>query len=334
MTGMTKRERVSAALRGGDVDRPPVGFWGHDFLREWSAEGLAAAMLESVRTYDYDYLKVNPRATYYAEAWGCRYAPSNDAARGPVTEHWLLHQPSDLEKVRPVDGAGGPFAEQLDALRRISEGLDGEVPFAQTVFSPLSVLGRLANDRDAVHRWMSEAPDALHAALAAVTETLSSYAKASLAAGADGIFFPTTEWGTYDVCSVEEYEAFGRPYDLQVLKAVEGAPMNILHVCRPNNMIERLLDYPAAAVNWAAHAPGNLSLAEVAAKTDKAVMGGVDERHALIQGSPDDVREQVQEALRQTEGRRFLLAPGCSISPQTPPENLHAAVQALREPPP
>src|SRR3989304_5962106 len=110
---MSKRERVLAALQGREVERPPFSFWGHDFLREWSAEGLAAAMVESVCAYDYDYLKVNPRA------------------------------------------------EQLEALRRIGEGLGGEVSFIQTVFSPLSVVSRMANDRELVRRWMAEAPEAL-----------------------------------------------------------------------------------------------------------------------------------------------------------------------------
>ncbi|MCH8995098.1 MAG: hypothetical protein IH959_09070 [Chloroflexi bacterium] len=331
MNDMNKRERVLAAIRGDEVDRPPVSFWGHDFLREWSAEELAAAMLESVRTFDYDYLKVNPRATYYAEAWGCRYRSANDPARGPEVESWVLHQTADLEAVRSVDGASGPFGEQLEALRLIADGLQGEVPFVQTVFSPLSVLGRLANDRELVHGWMSEAPDALHAALAAVTETLSSYARSCLDAGADGIFFATTEWGTYDACTEEQYQAFGRAYDVPVLEAVAGAPMNVLHVCRPNNMLELLLDYPAAVVNWAVHAPGNPSLAQVQAKTEKAVMGGVDERHTLLDGPPDAVREQVREARRATGGRGFLLAAGCSVSPQTPAEHLRAAVEAARE---
>lgn len=330
MTEMGTRERVLAALRGEAVDHAPVGFWGHDFVREWSAEGLAEAMLESVQTYDYDYLKVNPRATYYTEAWGCRYRPSGDPAQGPEVERWVLHEASDLEKVRPVDVQTGAFGEQLEALRLIHDGLRGEAPFAQTVFSPLSVVGRLANGREAAQRWMSEAPDALHAALAAVTETLAAYARACLEAGADGIFFATTEWGTRDVCSKEEYDMFGRPYDLRVLEAVQGAPFNVLHVCRPNNMLYDLLDYPVAAVNWAVHAPGNATLAEVLAKTEKAVMGGIDERHALLSGSPDEVRAQAQEALRQTGGKRFLLAPGCSISPQTPPENLRAAVAVAR----
>ena len=327
---MSKRERVQAALKGGDLDRPPVSFWGHDFVREWTAEGLSAAMVESVRTYDYDYLKVNPRASYFDEAWGGRHRPSGDAFRQPEIESWVLHEATDLASVRPADPQGGPFGEQLEALRLIGSELGGDVPFVQTVFSPLSVIGRMANGREPVKRWMQQAPDALHAALAAVAETLGAYAKACLEAGADGIFFATTEWATHDVLTDDEYDAFGRAYDLRVLNDAPGAPMNVLHVCRPNNMLARLLDYPVAAFNWAMHAPGNMSLADAAAKTDKAVLGGVDERHGLLDGPPDAVREQVREALRQTGGRRFLLAPGCSISPQTPPEHIRAAVEALR----
>jgi uroporphyrinogen decarboxylase len=327
---MNKRDRVLAALRGEEVDRPPVSFWGHDYLREWTAEGLAAAMLESVRQFDYDYLKVNPRATYYAEAWGCRYTPSNDPARGPITEHFVLHEASDLANVRPVNGTAGAFAEQLTALRMIRDGLRGEVPFVQTVFSPLSVLGRLADSREPVLRWMEESPEELHAALDGITETLSEYARACLDAGADGIFLPTTEWGTYDALTDDKFATFSRPYDLHILGAVRDAPFNILHVCRPNNMLRPLMDYPVAALNWADRAEGNLSLAEASAMTALAVMGGVDERTTLLQGAPEDVRAQVIDAVTQTKGARHLVAPGCSISPQTPAENLRAAVEAAR----
>ena len=327
---MTKRERVRAALRGRPVDRVPAGFWWHDFLREWSAEGLAEAMLEQARTYDFDYLKVNPRATYYAEAWGCTFSPPDDALRQPEPKTFVVHEATDLQSIRPVDGTGGPFAEQLEALRLIRRELGPDLPFVQTVFSPLSVVGRLTPERQQVRRWMNDAPDVLHSALAAVAETLAAYARACLAAGADGIFFATTEWATYDALTDELYNAFGRPHDLRVLEAAAGAEFNVLHVCRPKNMLAALLDYPAVAVNWAMHAPGNASLGDAQQKTALAVMGGVDERHALLAGTPDDVRAQVREALRQTGGRRFLLAPGCSIAPNTPPENLRAAVEAAR----
>ena len=111
MPEMAKRERVQAAVRGEAVDRVPVSFWGHDFLREWSAEDLRDAMVESVRTYDYDYLKVNPRATYYAEAWGCTFTRPKEALGQPAPVAFAVQDAAGLSSIRPVDATGGPFAE-------------------------------------------------------------------------------------------------------------------------------------------------------------------------------------------------------------------------------
>jgi len=326
---MNKRERVMAALAGQPVDRVPVSFWGHDFLREWSAQGLADAMLEGFRRYDWDYMKVNPRATYYAEAWGCRYQPSGDAAHGPETVDFVLKSAADLERIKPVDTGQGPLAEQLEALRLVGRGLGGEAPFIQTVFSPLSVIGRIANSNlEAVRGYMREAPQALHGALAAVSDTLAAYGRACLEAGASGIFFATVDWGTYDNATAEQYREFGRPYDLRVLEAVQGAEMNVLHVCRPHNMFDLLSDYPVHAVNWAAGEPGNPSLKEALERTKRAVMGGVSVS-TVAQGAPDEVTAEVRQALSETAGRRFLLAPSCSIPPETPEANLRAVGSAL-----
>lgn len=326
---MNKRQRVMAALAGQPVDRVPVGFWGHDFLREWSAQGLADAMLEGFRRYDWDYMKVNPRATCYAEAWGCRYKPSGDAARGPETVDFVLKSAADLEKIQPVDVGRGPFAEQLEALQLIGRGIGGEAPFIQTVFSPLSVIGRIANgDLEAVRGYMRDAPQALHGALGAVADTLAAYGRSCLDAGASGIFFATVEWGTYDNATAEQYVEFGRPYDLRVLEAVQGAEMNVLHVCRPHNMFDLLADYPVHAVNWAVGETGNPSLKQGLERTRHAVMGGVSVS-TVAQGAPDSVAAEVRQALSETAGRRFLLAPSCSIPPETPEANLRVVRSTL-----
>jgi uroporphyrinogen decarboxylase len=326
---MNKRERVMAALAGQPVDRVPASFWGHDFLREWTAQGLADAMLESFRRYDWDYMKVNPRATYYAEAWGCRYRPSGSATRAPEVVDFVLKSAADLASIKAIDIGQGPFAEQLEALRLIGRGLAGEAPFIQTVFSPLAVVGRLANgDLEAVRRYMREAPQALHSALAAVADSLAAYGRACLEVGASGIFFATVDWGTYDNATAEQYQEFGRPYDLRVLEAVQGAEMNVLHVCRPRNMFDLLADYPVHAINWAAGEPGNPTLKEGLARSEHAVMGGVSVA-TVAQGTPDRVASEVRQALSETGGRRFLLAPGCSIPPETPEANLLAAKGAL-----
>jgi uroporphyrinogen decarboxylase len=281
-------------------------------------------------------MKVNPRATYYGEAWGCRYRPSGSATRGPEVVDYVLKSESDLGTIRPVDAGAGPFAEQLEALRLIGRGLAGEAPFIQTVFSPLAVIGYLANrDLAAVRRYMEETPDTLHSALAAVAETLAAYGRACMGAGASGIFFATVEWATYDNATAEQYQEFGRPYDLRVLEAVQGAEMNVLHVCRPHNMFDLLCDYPVHAINWAAGEPGNPTLREGLARltdrqarSERAVMGGVSVA-TVAKGTPEEVATEVRQAVSETEGRRFLLAPGCSIPPQTPEANLLAVKGAL-----
>ncbi|HXH22667.1 MAG TPA: uroporphyrinogen decarboxylase family protein [Dehalococcoidia bacterium] len=324
---MQKRERVRAALAGQPVDHVPMSFWGHDYLREWSPRGLADAMLEPFFRYDWDYMKVNPRATYYAEAWGARYKPSNDSTRGPELIQRPLNSAADLARVVRVSGVDGPFAEQLEALMLI-RGEIGGADFIQTVFSPLSVLGYLAGrDLEMVRGWMKSDREAVHHALSNLTETLSDYGRECLHAGASGIFFATTDWATTDNLSRELYAEFGRPYDLEVLSAVEMAEFNVLHVCRAHNMIEDMLDYPVRAFHWADREPGNPSLVELAGRVEQAVMGGVSQQ-TIAEGSIQEVEREVREAVEAMGGRRVLIAPGCSISPRTPPQNLEAAARA------
>ena len=52
------------------MDRPPVSMWRHFYAEETAADTLAEAMLGFQREYDWDFMKVNPRASYHAEDWG------------------------------------------------------------------------------------------------------------------------------------------------------------------------------------------------------------------------------------------------------------------------
>jgi len=340
MAPLTKRERVLAALRGAEVDHVPVSAWGHDFLREWTAEGLAEATLEAYRRYDWDFIKVNPRASYYAEDWGCRYQPSGRADAPPQTLAVAVKSAADLRRLRHLDPSRGAYGEQLAALRLIRDGLaraggasasgGGEASFIQTVFSPLAVASRLAGSHEPIRRYMEDAPQDLESGLAVIAETLAGYARACLDAGADGIFFASVEWGSRNYIAAEEYDRFGRPFDLRVLEAVQGASFSLLHVCRNNNMLTDLLDYPVHAFHWATTGSDNPSLAEILARTDKAVMGGVSHDSTILGSRPEDVAAEARAAIEATGGRRFLLAPGCSIAPTTPEANLRAMIAAAR----
>lgn len=324
---MTKWERVLAAIRGEQVDCVPASLWGHDFLREWTAEGLAEAMLERHRTYNWDFMKVNPRASSFVEDWGCRFQASGDPLRSPSLLECPVNGISDWVKIQPLDVSVGVLGEQLRALRMIKDGLAGDAPFVQTVFSPLSVAGRLAGGReDLVKETMRREPGKLHRALSIITETLVGYTRACAEVGASGIFFATTVWASKDVLTLEDYREYGLPYDLEVMHAASTSPFNILHICGRNIMFELLAGAPVHAINWAATVPGNPTLKEGLVRTKRAVIGGISEKTVLVEGTPEDVAFQARQAVKETGGKRFLLGPGCTIPPQAPEANLRAVV--------
>ncbi len=329
---MNKIERVVAALKGEPVDRVPISFWGHNYLKEWSAEGLAEAMLENYRTYGWDYMKVNPRASYHVEDWGVTLERTNDPNRGHRITNWPVREPGDWRRLRPLDPDRGALGEQLQALRQIRDGLAGEAYFIQTIFSPLSVAKYLVgNQPSPVQTTIHDNPDALRAALDVIAETFITYTQATLEAGASGVFFATTGWASSDLLTEEQYRRFGIDYDLRVAEAFAGkAPFNVLHNCGEHIYFDLLADYPVAAISWSATLPGNPTLAEGKERTTKAVMGGVSEKTTLPDGTPEQVDDEVRRAIKETGGRRVLIAPGCSIPPRTPAANLEAAMAADR----
>ncbi len=335
--GLTKRERVDAALAGGEVDRVPVSAWRHFIPEETSPATLAEAHLRFLSTYDWDWLKVNPRATYYAEAFGNQYDLGSYTGVIPRFVSGPLGSAADLRKIQPVSPTGGAFGEQLQLLELIRRGI-GDAHFIQTVFSPLSVLAFLgarptgnstpaevtAAQPAAVRRLIDEDPAGVHAALGAIAETLAGYARAAVEAGASGLFYAIVRLAREGVLTEEEYATFGKPYDLKVLGAVRGAPFSMLHICGSKVYFDQATDYPVQAINWAAVGQGNPSVGEALRKTRLALVGGVDETGALARGDAARVAADARDAIEATGGRRLLLAPGCSIAMSTPESGLRA----------
>lgn len=70
----TKKERFEAVLNHELADRPPVSAWRHFTENEHSGADLfVETMLKWQNTYDWDYVKLQPRASYYEEAWGGQF---------------------------------------------------------------------------------------------------------------------------------------------------------------------------------------------------------------------------------------------------------------------
>jgi|SRR6266496_1853529 len=328
---MNKKERVDAALRGDLVDRVPASMWGHDFEREWSVQGLTEAMVENFTRYDWDFLKVNPRASYHAEGWGAKYRSSGEKYKAPVCDEPRIKSTTDWKRLRPLEPDAGPLGEQLRVLQIINHAVGYNAYFVQTIFCPLGVAMYLAgNKSEPVLQTIREDRKALHAALRVITETFIAFAIACLEQGASGIFYATNKWASEGMLTADLYREFGEQYDLEFLDAIKSrSKFNILHNCGTHIYFDQLSSYPVQAINWGDTLEGNPDLREGKMRSGKAVMGGISAKTTIKSGSPDQVQEEVAQALELTGSRHFLLAPGCTISPETPAKNLAAIRRAL-----
>jgi uroporphyrinogen decarboxylase len=334
VTAISSRERVWATLRGEPVDRPPVSFWGHLYHRESSAADLVDHTLERQREYRWDWVKLNPRKHYHVEDWGVRYRYSGRPDEKPVLEEWPIQRPEDWGRIteRPADR--GALWEQIEAVRALRRGLSPDVPLIETVFTPLAVLAEMVPEPRALRAAWESHPAQVRRALEAVTRTYERFVPRLLEAGAEGIFFATTDWGSRSLLSAEEHRQWSRPYDQRILAAMSGAPFNVLHVCKSNALLYELADYPVSAFSYDATDDSNPSLAEALARVPGALMGGISYEDALQDASPQRLRDEIARGMEQTAGRRWLIAPGCSMPPTTPAANLHAirdAVDALAQ---
>ncbi|HYT29969.1 MAG TPA: uroporphyrinogen decarboxylase family protein, partial [Actinomycetota bacterium] len=131
--------RAALAMELERPDRPPVGLWGHSFLDEWSPRRLAAATVAAQRRYGWDFVKLQPRATCFAEALGSRYRPSGDRLVRPVLERQAVEAVADWERIAAADpaalAASPPLADQVETVGRVASELGPSIPVIQTVFS-------------------------------------------------------------------------------------------------------------------------------------------------------------------------------------------------------
>jgi uroporphyrinogen decarboxylase len=307
---LNKIERMTSALEGKEVDRPPFSFWYHFGLQHTSGRKHAEAEIDFYRAYDLDFLKVMSDYPF----------PLPEGMEAIATE-------DDWKRVEPVGASDRCWSEQLTALEIINEAIGGEALFIETIFSPWTTARRMAR-ADSFRRARHDFPEALLSAMDAISTSLAGYAKQAVARGAAGIFLSLGA-ATDAVMSAEEYETWGRPFDLKILEAVGEAPFNVLHVHGKQIHFDSLLDYPARALNWS-HFTTAPSLKGGRELWGKTVMGGVDETAAAHLSAPE-IRKQIAASLNETGTRGLILTPGCSVPTDTPERNLRAIESAIKQ---
>ena len=190
---MSHKERVDKALLGQDVDRPPYTFYRH--YGRPTAQLEAQDHLELHRTYKTDIVKVMNDFDY----------PKSTSAK------WY-----DL---RALDS---PYPKQLETLRLVRDGLNGDAYFIDTLYGPYMTAMILFQSQpqfasqpksdeveteqiQSLHEFQRQNPAAWHSALDAITQSTINHIRKSKEIGASGalvsVFNAESKFG-----SVEDYQ--------------------------------------------------------------------------------------------------------------------------------
>lgn len=335
----TKIERFNALLSGEKADRPIVSAWRHFIEKEQSAEDLAEITINFTKKFDWDWVKINPRATYLAEIWGNSYDFQTYQTVFPKQLTTAIPNPSDawgIETKKALESA--PLVEQLQAAKAIRQGLP-DTPLTQTIFSPLTVLLFIAGRSSYLYETVfgiknpvsleslfTENRAAVHHALHGISLTLADYVSELYKAGIDGLFYAVTGTANPFLFDEASFNEFSRPYDSIVLDAAKGGK-RILHTCGPNALPERFNDYPIEGISWDTKAEGNPDLN---ADLKATKVGGVD-HHLFAENNVKKITEVAENALKEMEKEPFILAPNCAIPLSVKDEALKAFNQSVLE---
>ena len=329
---MSKFELLKETFLGNLSEQIPISLWKHHPEQDRTPRGLAEAEIDFHKQFDHDLMKISFFGHYPCIDFGCTAEYDGKISGSTTLTSYPVKHYSDWETIEPVDVSAGEFGNQVQAVELIQKYAHGKVPTMATIFDAPMVADRLCGKE--LVKYADEYPEILESALDLVTDVMIEFAKATLEAGADGLFI-ASQHSTKSSISDEYYNRFIYPQDLKLITRLRGKARFIilhLHANEKNEEIrfDRIVNTPGVSgVNWEDQS-SSLSLKDGKKKTRVAVIGGIDHNGVFETGSPDESKEQVLQAISDAGFKRLIVGPGCVINVDTPLENILAVRDAVR----
>jgi len=335
---MTPRERMTAFLSGRPVDHVPCVplILNHAArvigarISEYATDGdvMGRAHVAAWRRYGQDLITIFTDTAVLAEAMGTvLHFPQDDVARFKAP---AIARPEDAPKIPQVDARrAGRLPVLLKAIRYCVEEVGGDVFVSCCYPAPFSTAAALRGTA-LFARDLYKSPDMAHVLLRKSLQLAQDFAEAVTEAGGIPVLVDPVASGS--VISRQAFQEFALPYIARTFERIGalGAPP-ILHICgRTSGIIDLMAQSGAVALSI-----DQIALREAKAKVGDKVclMGNVRPAETLLQGTPDAVRAEAAGCLQECKDnpRGFILASGCEVPIETPPENVMALLEVARD---
>jgi uroporphyrinogen decarboxylase len=329
---MSKFELLKETLLGNLGEQLPLSLWKHHPEVDRNPDGLAQAEIAFHKLIDHDILKISFFGHFPCIDFGCT-AEYDGALTGSTTlTSAAINDVSDWETLEPLDVNAGELGNQIRAVELIHKYAQDKVPTMATVFDPSMVADKISDKN--LTKYADEHPDVLKGALDLITDVTIDFAKATIDAGADGIFL-ASQHSTLSSLTDEHYKEFVYPYDLKFISRLRGKAKFIimhLHAREDNEEIrfDKITKTPGIdGINWEDQSSA-LSLSEGKTRFRGVALGGIDHNGIFRTGSAEEATEHVLEAVKEAGTDRLIVAPGCVVTVDTPQENMVAVRDAVK----
>ena len=316
---MKKRERVFAAMKNQPVDKVPSYFTMH-FPRE-VAFG-EAAVEEHLKFFK----EVNPDIQKIMN-------------ENLVPNMGSIKTPDDWKCIRSISLNDKFMQDEIELVKRVLDRCDMDAYNIGTLHGIVaSTIHPIEPDYGYMpvrqllvsHLRQDKAP--VLDAMERIADGLCQLAGKFVELGLDGILYAGLG-GERFLFTDQEFEEYIMPFDKQIMNAcLEAGGNNILHMCKTDVNFDRYKSYKGlyTIANWGVYEAG-LSLAEGRRIfTDCAIMGGLSNHMGpLIEGTADEIREEVRRVVAEAGRTGFILGTDCTIPTGTSYDRLRTAVDAL-----
>lgn len=335
---MTPKERFSAALAGKPMDRiltSPIilnhasralGMKVKDFCT--SGRNMGEANIACFKKYRHDIVYIFSTTSTVAEAMGTTmHFPDDDA---PQVLTPAVTTRADVKRLKPANPKkDGRLPVYLEATERCVAAIGNEVFIVPVFGAPFTTAAAIRGTVDFI-RDLQRDPEFVHDLLKVATESCLNFVDEFVAAG--GVPIAVDPIATGSIISEKHFREFALPYLTKVYERIHshGLP-GVLHICgKTKRIISAMAD---SGANILSVDDIDLDLAKQLVGKRVCLMGNLKPAEVMLKGTPEMIEAEAKECIRKASDSPggFILASGCEIPINTPPENVIALMDAGRK---
>ncbi len=333
---MTGKELIIKAVKGEETPRPAwlpfVGCHGGKLIDKTATEYLQSAtlMVEGLKKanelYRPDGLPVTFDLQLEAEVLGCELHWADEVPPSVVT-HPLEKEGTTIADLPELNRTKGRLPLVMSALEMMNREIGDDIALYGLICGPFTLALHLRGNN--IFLDMFDKPDEVKALIDYCADIGSKMADLYLSHGAAviGVVDPMTSQ-----ISPEHFEEFVTPGVNKVFDSIRASGgLSSMFVCGD---VTRNLEVMCKTT------ADNISVDEQISMTDlrklceaegKSFGGNIKLTAVLLLGTEDDSRREAVEIMDICGTKGFVLAPGCDLPYNTPPENLAAVADVVHD---